>query len=99
MNMHQTDAYRTRTDQVPPDSPPKKRQGRRSKPASALSWLIGQIGRIGFHVYRSDDARAAASGWEITPGRLGLSRTYRDPRFDVVGRRHRCSGGERRLDP
>jgi len=48
-----------------------------------LAWLAVEVQVIGNCLFRTDDAIAANMGWEVRAGRLGLSRTYRDPRFDT----------------
>jgi hypothetical protein len=57
-----------------------------------LAWLADQTRSAGHRMFRSDDALATASGWQITTGRWGLSRTYRDPRFAALARCDRCNG-------
>jgi hypothetical protein len=47
---------------------------------------------IGDHLFRDDDARARRHGWQVTSGHGGLSRTYRDPRFDLLQACPACSG-------
>lgn len=63
-----------------------------------LSWLAGRISSAGDRLFRADDKRAIASGWQITPGRSGLSRTYRDPRFDLLARCDPCHGSGKAAD-
>jgi hypothetical protein len=47
---------------------------------------------IGDHLFRDDDARARQRGWQVTTGHGGLSRTYRDPRFDHLRACPACLG-------
>jgi hypothetical protein len=49
--------------------------------------------------FRSQDARARQYGWtvEVRPG--GLSRRYRDPRFDSLARERMASFGDREPAP
>jgi hypothetical protein len=43
-------------------------------------------------LYGPDDACASHYGWQIITGRAGMSRTYRDPRFDRLGECLACRG-------
>ena len=43
-------------------------------------------------LFAPDDVWAIQHGWQIERGRLGLSRTYRDPRFDTLTRCEHCRG-------
>lgn len=43
-------------------------------------------------LFGADDLTAIQHGWEIERGRLGLSRTYRDPRFDMLASCGACHG-------
>jgi hypothetical protein len=43
-------------------------------------------------LFAPDDVWAIQHGWEIERGRLGLSRTYRDPRFDTLASCGACHG-------
>jgi DnaJ-class molecular chaperone len=47
---------------------------------------------VGARIFLVDDALAHAHGWQVTAGRSGLSRSYRDPRFDLLARCPDCSG-------
>jgi hypothetical protein len=47
---------------------------------------------IGGRLFTADDSRAAGHGWQILPGHGGLSRRYRDPRFDTLRACGRCAG-------
>jgi hypothetical protein len=57
-----------------------------------MSWLADKVRSAGDRIFLADDARAIASGWHIAKGRLGLSRTYRDPRFDALAACDQCHG-------
>ena len=46
----------------------------------------------GDRFFRASDTRAVGYGWQITAGRSGLSRTYRDPRFDLLASCPDCCG-------
>lgn len=46
-------------------------------------WLSTQLRAIGDKLFREDDSTARKNGWEIEHGRLGLSRTYHDRRFNT----------------
>ena len=63
---------------------------------SAFSSVWGLLQRgssvIGRKVFRSSDYRAHQHGWQIIPGHGGLSRTYRDPRFDHLAACMTCHG-------
>jgi hypothetical protein len=39
--------------------------------------------RPGQLLFRADDEFARRQGWQVETGRFGLSRVYRDPRFDL----------------
>jgi DnaJ-class molecular chaperone len=47
---------------------------------------------IGRKIFRSSDYQAHQHGWQITPRHEGLSRTYRDPRFDYLAACATCNG-------
>jgi DnaJ-class molecular chaperone len=47
---------------------------------------------IGRKIFRSSDYQAHQHGWQITPRHGGLSRTYRDTRFDYLAACTRCNG-------
>jgi hypothetical protein len=64
---------------------------------AVLSWLVGQLKSMGHRLYDGTDARAAGRGWQVTQGPFGLSRTYRDQRFD--GRHRHQDGGMASADP
>jgi len=58
----------------------------------AESYVISLLRRIGAAVFRKDDDFARQQGWEITEGRFGLSRSYRDPRFNELASCPVCGG-------
>jgi hypothetical protein len=43
-------------------------------------------------LFAKDDLRARQNGWQIIPRRSGLSRQYRDPRFDTLISCPTCDG-------
>jgi hypothetical protein len=47
--------------------------------------------RIGARLFAADDSSAAGHGWQVLNGG-GLSRRYRDPRFDSLRACGRCAG-------
>jgi hypothetical protein len=47
---------------------------------------------FGQRLYANDDLRADQHGWQVTHRRGGLSRTYRDPRFDQFRGCAECGG-------
>ena len=57
-----------------------------------VRWLLNRLEAAGNRLFAADDQRAAARGWQITPGTYGLSRRYRDPRFDTLISRPSCDG-------
>ena len=50
--------------------------------ANVSDFLAGLLGRAGEVIFRADDEFARDQGWQVTTGRFGLSRTYRQPDFD-----------------
>jgi hypothetical protein len=54
--------------------------------------LLRGIRAIGRKIFRSSDRRAHQHGWQIIPRHGGLSRTYRDPRFDYLAACTTCNG-------
>ena len=54
--------------------------------------LAGRIRALGERLFRDDDFRARRYGWDIEIRHGGLSRVYRDPRFDQLARCPDCSG-------
>ena len=63
-----------------------------------MTWLADKLRSAGNRIFLADDARAVASGWQITQGKLGLSRTYRDPRFDALAACDQCYGSGKNRD-
>jgi hypothetical protein len=60
-----------------------------------VRWLSKIIEAAGDRLFRRDDQRANAYGWQITKRHGGLSRSYRDPRFDTLYACLRCGGSGR----
>jgi hypothetical protein len=54
--------------------------------------LLRILSAIGSKIFRTDHCRAHDRGWQITPRHGGLSRTYRDPRFDYLTPCPACGG-------
>ena len=54
--------------------------------------LIRVLSAIGSRIFWADDHRARERGWQITPRYSGLSRTYRDPRFNHLIPCPACNG-------
>jgi hypothetical protein len=54
--------------------------------------LLRVLSTIGIKIFRTDDYRAHKRGWQIIPRHGGLSRTYRDPRFDCLIPCRACNG-------
>jgi DnaJ-class molecular chaperone len=50
------------------------------------------LSTIGRRIFREDDYRARHHGWQITLRHGGLSRSYRDPRFDYLTVCATCNG-------
>jgi hypothetical protein len=57
-----------------------------------VRWLLNRLEAAGNRLFAADDQRAAARGWQVTPGRYGLSRQYRDPRFGMLISCPSCNG-------
>jgi hypothetical protein len=64
----------------------------RSRPALLAGWLAGLLTRAGDLVFAADDREALWRGWDIQRRQAGLSRRYRDPRFDSLIRCPHCRG-------
>jgi hypothetical protein len=62
--------------------------------ASESFWRLLQRGTsaIGRKIFRSSDRQAHQHGWQVIPRHGGLSRTYRDPRFDYLAACMTCNG-------
>jgi hypothetical protein len=54
--------------------------------------LLRALSSIGGKIFRTDDCHARDRGWQIIPRHGGLSRTYRDPRFDYLIPCPACNG-------
>jgi len=54
--------------------------------------LLRTLSAIGSKIFEEDDRRARERGWQILPRHSGLSRTYRDPRFDYLTACAACNG-------
>jgi hypothetical protein len=54
--------------------------------------LLRALSAIGGKVFRTEDRRARDRGWQIIPRHGGLSRSYRDPRFDYLTSCTACNG-------
>lgn len=102
MNMRQTIGNRaaTRPAQHAARAGQAARSDReaRAGPRRLWAWLASRIRSAGRRLFLADDARAIASGWQITHGRWGLSRTYRDPRFDMLASCAVCGGEGKTAD-
>ena len=59
--------------------------------------LIRGLSLIGGKIFRADDRRARDRGWQTISRHGGLSRTYRDPRFDYLIPCAACNGRGRDL--
>ena len=68
-----------------PDRQDKARHG----PAP---WLAERLRAAGDRLFAEDDQKAREHGWEITSRHGGLSRRYRDPRFDTLTSCRWCHG-------
>jgi hypothetical protein len=58
----------------------------------AVKALAARTRSLGDWLFREDDARARRHGWQVHAGHGGLSRTYRDPRFDSLQGCPACHG-------
>jgi hypothetical protein len=54
--------------------------------------LLRMLSAIGSKIFRTDDSRARDRGLQIIPRHGGLSRTYRDSRFDYLIPCPACNG-------
>lgn len=59
---------------------------------STARWLTRFIEAVGDRLFREEDARVGRHGWHVQVGHGGLSRTYRDPRFDSLRGCPACHG-------
>jgi hypothetical protein len=60
-----------------------------------VRWLRRLIEAAGDRLFRTDDQTAIKNHWQITKRHSGLSRSYRDPRFDTLYTCLRCGGSGR----
>ena len=63
--------------------------GRLARATGQLARLISAFNDL---LFQADDARASQYGWQITTRHAGLTRTYRDPRFDRLRSCPACRG-------
>jgi hypothetical protein len=56
------------------------------------AWFRNISRKIGDRVFAANDEEARWHGWEIIPRHAGLSRRYRDPRFDTLIECPECLG-------
>jgi hypothetical protein len=54
--------------------------------------LLRGLNAISSKIFREDDRRARDQGWQIIARHGGLSRRYRDPRFDNLAACTACNG-------
>jgi hypothetical protein len=47
-------------------------------------WLVARIRACSDRLFRDLDEQARQHGWNMETGPYGLSRSYRDPRFDAL---------------
>lgn len=59
--------------------------------------LLRMLNALGRSIFREDDRQARDHGWQIIPRHGGLSRSYRDPRFNRLIACTTCNG--RGYDP
>jgi hypothetical protein len=52
--------------------------------ARIRAWLVARIRARSDWLFRGLDERARQHGWTMETGPYGLSRSYRDPRFDTL---------------
>jgi len=62
------------------------------RPARATGRLARSIRAFSDRLFQAGDARASEYGWQITPRHGGLTRLYRDPRFDRFRSCPACRG-------
>jgi len=56
-------------------------------------WLAERLRAAGDRLFAEDDRKAREHGWEVTCRHGGLSRRYRDPRFNTLISCPWCHGG------
>jgi len=54
--------------------------------------LLRVLNAIGSKIFQTGDCRVRGQGWQVIPRHGGLSRTYRDPRFDYLIPCQACNG-------
>jgi RecJ-like exonuclease len=54
--------------------------------------LLRALSAVGRKIFEEDDRRACDRGWQVVPRHGGLSRNYRDPRFDYLLACTACNG-------
>ena len=69
--------------------PPESRRRRQVSFSRLRRWVLW----VGERLFAESDEQARRRGWQVTVGRGGLARSYRDPRFDRFARCPRCEGG------
>lgn len=69
-------------------SPSSEDKGRRR----IAAWLSDRLRAFGEQWFAEDDQHAREHGWQITQRHGGLSRRYRDPRFDSLSSCPWCEG-------
>jgi hypothetical protein len=63
------------------------------KTSTALvDWLARLLRSFGDRLFADADARARQHGWQVAERNGGLSRRYRDPRFDSLATCPSCAG-------
>lgn len=62
---------------------------RSQTPESVASSLLRALTR---RLFRASDTEARSHGWTVEARRGGLSRSYRDPRFDALAACPACTG-------
>jgi hypothetical protein len=58
----------------------------------AEGYVFRLLRRMGAAAFAKDDEFARQHGWQVSHGRLGLSRTYRHPGFDQMASCPTCCG-------
>jgi RecJ-like exonuclease len=58
----------------------------------AIGLLAAQVRAVGDRLFQEEDDHAHRHGWQIEVRHGGLSRTYRDPRFDQLQGCPACDG-------
>jgi hypothetical protein len=74
-----------------------RQRGRAAVPRGRLHGsgaLAARIRTAADRLFAADDALAQQHGWQVEVGRVGLSRKYRDPRFDGLARKPAADDAE-----